>query len=76
MGTIASASFRSLLIYTIWTRIHYCFLFSVMAEWQFQCLHFAFCAMRDLTAQTKESLWELSQVLSMPITILHLGIVK
>ena len=46
MGTIASASFRSLLIYTIWKRMHCCFLFSVVAEWQFQCLHFAFCAMR------------------------------
>lgn len=46
IGTIASASFRSLLIYTLWLKIHYCFLFTILAEWQFQSLFCLLCYKR------------------------------
>lgn len=46
MGTIASASFRSLLIYTIWPKLHYCFLFAILAVWHFQSLFCLLCYKR------------------------------
>lgn len=49
MGTIASVSYRSLLIYTLWLKIHCCFLFTILAEWQFQSLFCVLCYKRPYT---------------------------